>query len=473
MKSESKLVNESRQNDSFTDNGAVTHSTSLSNLVDFFFIAWTLMQKSSEEYLPLWNRAFAEDKTLAMRLLFWMRDVRWWAWVRDAFITIYSNLSQEDKKHYSKYISEYWRWDDLIQLYKSDPESFKDIILAQFKSKDSDTFGLFCKWFPRKGFVFHSIRKELGLDAKEMRDLIVSNTKVVEQLMSAKKWSEIKYNTVPAKAFNIYKKSFEKNDESRFNDFIKKKPELIKSWTLYPYELYKSFQKWDRKDIIDQQWKNLPNYISGNKSFLPVVDVSGSMESCLWTIKPMDVSVSLWVYLSERNKSIFRDAFITFSEKPKMEYLQWTATQRFQQLYNAEWWYNTNLEAVFDLILDTAKRENLKQEDMPEYLIILSDMEFDRATLKYDEKWYLYNSVPNYKSIKQKYDVAWYSKPNIVFWNLNWRIGNVPVSFDEHATALISGFSPAIMKSILGTDILTPEWVMLFTLNSQRYSVIN
>ena len=187
----------------------------------------------------------------------------------------------------------------------------------------------------------------------------------------------------------------------------------------------------------------------------------------------MDVSVSLWVYLSERNKSIFKDAFITFSEKPKMEYLQWTATQRFQQLYNAEWWYNTNLEAVFDLILDTAKRENLKQEDMPEYLIILSDMEFDRATLRYDEKWYLYNSVPNYKSIKQKYYAAWYSKPNIVFWNLNWRIGNVPVSFDEHATALISGFSPAIMKSILGTDILTPEWVMLFTLNSQRYNVIN
>ena len=455
--SKSIFVNSARQHDSFTDNGAVTHSTSLDSVLDFFFVAWTLIHRDPSEYLPLWNRAISEDFLLSMRCLFWMRDIRWWAWIRETFRNIYNSLPLEDQYHFLEYIPTYWRWDDVLSVYEKHPEIARDFIIEQFKNKDPNTFWLFCKWFPRKGKVFELVRKELGLTPKELRKIIVENTKVVEQKMSAKEWDNINYEAVPWKAFNMYKNAFEKHDSERFLNFVWEKPEKIKSSVLWPHELYNSWLRWDKELIIDEQRKNLPNYINNDESFLPIVDVSGSM---YWL--PIAVAISLWIYTSERNKSVFKDAFITFSNRPKMEYLKGTITQRFNQLSRAHWDMNTNVQASFDLILNTALENELHQSDLPKSVIIFSDMEFDECGWR----------QTNYELIKEKFAEAWYEAPKIIFWNLNWREGNLPVRYNEQWTALVSGFSPSLMTSLLWWEEISPLKIMMEVLNSDRYKNI-
>lgn len=455
--SKSVFVNAARQHDSLTDNGAVTHSTSLDSVLDFFFLAWTLIHKHPDSYLPLWNRAISEDFLLSMKCLFWMRDIRWWAWIRQAFREIYDSLPLDEQYHFLEYIPIYWRWDDVFYVYEKHPKIVKDFIVEQFNNKDPNTFWLFCKWFPRKWKIFEITRKELGLTPKQLRKILVENTKVVEQKMSANQWDKIAYETVPWKAFNLYKNAFENHDSERFLGFIWEKPEKIKSSVLWPHDLFNSWLKKDRPEIIDEQWKNLPNYINKDESFLPIVDVSGSMNGL-----PLSVAVSLWIYTSERNKSVFKDAFITFSANPKMEYLKWTITEKFNQLSRAEWDMNTNVQAAFDLILNTALENWLRQNDLPKSVIIFSDMEFDQC-------WW---RQTNYELIKEKFEEAWYEAPKIIFWNLNWRIWNLPVRYDEQGTALVSGFSPSLMTSLLWCEDMSPLKIMMDVLNSDRYKNI-
>lgn len=462
MKSTSNLVNGARQHDSFTANWAVTHSTSLHNVLDLFFIAWASRTMSENDILKMRERAYIEDKQLAMRCLFWARDVRGWAWERRFFRIIFSSLSDDDRQKYRQFVGEYGRFDD---LFKTQNKRFLttdliDNLIEIFKDKDK--VWLACKWIPRKWIVFETIRKQLKLTPKEFRKYLVANTNVVEQQMSAKKWNEIEYNKIPSQAFHKYKKAFYRNDETRFTAFIEDKPEQIKSWTLFPYQLYQSrnnnrYSVENNDQVTNIQWNNLPNYITGDESFLPMCDVSSSMS---WL--PMDISVSLWVYLSERNKSVFKDAFITFTSNPTMQYLQGTACQRFNQISWAVG-YDTNLQKAFELVLDTAKRNNLKQEDMPTSILVISDMEFNDSDV-----WWL----TNYEAIQQQYETAWYKMPRLVFWNVNGREWNVPVNMSQEWVALISGASPAIMKWLLGWEDFTPIWIMLKTLNSERYEQI-
>ena len=275
--------------------------------------------------------------------------------------------------------------------------------------------------------------------------------------MSAKQWEEINYENVPWKAFNLCKNAFERHDANRFLWFVWEKPEKIKSSVLWPHDLYRSWEKGDKPEIIDEQWKNLPDYIDNEESFLPIVDVSGSMYGL-----PISVAVSLGIYTSERNKSVFKDAFITFSNCPKMEYLKWTITERFNQLSRAEWGMNTNVQATFDLILKTALENELHQSDLPKSVIIFSDMEFDQC-------WW---RRTNYELIKEKFEKSGYIAPKIIFWNLNGRMGNLPVRYDENGTALVSGFSPSLMTSLLWGEDISPLGIMMKVLNSERYKNI-
>jgi hypothetical protein len=208
---------------------------------------------------------------------------------------------------------------------------------------------------------------------------------------------------------------------------------------------------------------------------LPVIDVSGSMSwsyssSETW-ITPIMNSVSLWTYLAERNRSIFKDAYITFSQDPKMHYLPWdSVVHKFEYIrYDKGQWLNTNIQAVFDLILQSAIDNKLTNEDLPDYVIILSDMEFDDP-----EIWWRYT---NFEAIKRKFatysSIYKYEMPRLIFWNLNWRIGNVPVTINDDWVALVSGYSPAIMKSVMNSKVVTPYDIMKETLDSERYKCIN
>jgi len=463
----SKLISATRSFNSRTLNNAVTHSTSLSNVVDMFFLAGASRTMSDHDIITLFEKARADNEILAFRCLFWARDIRHGAGERRFFRVIWEYLREFSADYtwfeeLEQLIPEYGRWDDvwygLTSLTRAKAYWLHSVL-------EEERNGLLAKWIPRKGKIFSSLAYYNNLTPKELRDLIVKLSNTVEQKMCAREWNKIKYSTVPSIAMNRYRKAFLRRDPERFNAFILDVTEgkdKISAGAIFPHEIamkcIKGYVSGKEAEAITAQWNALPNYMEGSKeSILPVCDVSGSM-----TMNgglPLAVSVGLGVYISERNEGIFKDAFITFSGRPEMQYLKGDLFQRMRQLNTAAWGYNTNLQAVFGLILSSAIRESLPEDEMPSKILIISDMEFDECT---DNKL-------NFDAIDSEYQFSGYKRPQIVFWNVNGRSGNVPVQMTTGGTALVSGFSPAILKQILAGIITTPEKFVLDVLNGDRY----
>lgn len=450
-----------------TENEAITFIRSGSLLLDFYAQAGA-MRKNPDEALNLFKKAFAENNEKAIRILFYLRDVRGGQGERDLFRACLQWLGDNDIKVFEKivgYVSEYGRWDDLF----FDNDKCFDLINTQLKAdKDSEKPSLLAKWLPTINGSSATTRAKakfiagkLGLTDIQYRKLvrgIRKQLKVVEEKMSANKWKEINYSAVPSQASRIYKNAFKEHDETRYEAFIEKaeKGEVkINAGTLYPHQIYKSVQE-DYSKTLEALWNQLPDYTQG-KNALVVADVSGSMSG-----DPMAVSVSLALYFAERNKGQFKDHFITFSDNPRLQRVVGQNLQsKMNSIETAEWQQNTNLQAVFDLILNTALQNNTSKEEMPETIYIISDMEFDSAC----------DTRTNFEVIKAKYESVGHKIPNLVFWNVDARSGkNLPTQQNENGVALVSGFSPVIFK--MAVENKTPEQVMLDTINSERYAKI-
>jgi hypothetical protein len=456
----SNLVNVVRQEDTLTTNGMVTNSTSLNSNVDMFFLAGASRNMSEKNIEILFQKAIVENPLVALKVLFWSRDPRGGAGERRFFKICSKFLNKNYLTLLEKNISlipEFGRWDDIFELDEK-------VVLPLIKEGLENKNGLLAKWLPRNHSEFaNKVRKTLGLNPKEYRKLVVGLSNTVEQKMCAKDWDSITYPHVPSLAMNKYRKAFGKNDSSRFTEYItlvKEGKQEIKAGVLFPHQLYDAYKRGENKDAVEAQWMNLPDFMSdSNERIIPVCDVSGSM-----TGLPMSVSVSLGVYISERNKSIFKDAFITFSASPQMNYLRGSFYERLRQLEHADWGMNTNLEAVYKLILGKAVQHNIPESEMPTKILIISDMEFDRCATN--------GSNTALKMIERMYKDAGYKFPEIIFWNVNGRLGNVPAKSSSKGVGLVSGFSPSVLKSILQGSIDTPESLMLRTVMSERYKSI-
>jgi hypothetical protein len=466
----STLINALQTENKTTENGMVTNSSTLNECVNLFFTIGAMRGQDVGRLLSLFSKAFNEDSQTALRILFWVRDVRGGAGERQVAKDILSYLANTHPntiKPLIKLIPEYGRWDDLFVFMNTSLE--KEAIKTVIKGLE-DKNGLAAKWVPRKGMVFNTIRKEMGVTPKELRKLIVGLSKTVEQLMCSQRWEEIEYPKIPSLAMARYTNAFNKNDEIRFTNY---KESLVNGETkinagaLYPYDVTKTLVRGD-KDLANEQWKALPNFMEGSdEMILPIVDVSGSMGVPAGgnpNLTCMDVAISLGLYISEKNEGPFKDSFITFTSNPNLEVLNGNLYDRFNQLSRADWGMSTNLTAVFSLILNQAIRHNISEAQMPKKILILSDMEFDRCT---DGK-----SNSAIQMIRQKYEEAGYELPNVVFWNIQSRGDNFPVRFDEQGTCLISGFSPSILKSLLGGEDMSPVSIMKKTIDSERYREI-
>lgn len=449
-----------------TKNGAITYSKSGSGLLDFFAQAGA-MRNNKDEALKLFQKAFGQDRLLAVKILFYLRDVRGGQGERDLFRNCLEWLGTDHPEVFEaiiKFVPEYGRWDDLF----FDNNNCFDFIREQLTNDiNSAKPSLMAKWLPTinassKSTVAKArfMADKLGLSEvayrKNLRD-IRKKIKIVESQMSAREWNKINYSSVPSQASRIYKNAFLKHDNDRYSKFIEKaeKGEVkINASTLYPYQIYKSVQS-DYSKTLEALWNQLPDYTQGNNA-LVVADVSGSMSG-----DPMSVSVSLALYFAERNKGQFKDYFITFSGSPELQKIQGkTLRERMRNLENADWGMNTNLQAVFDLILETANENETSEDEMPSTIYIISDMEFDSCCINHT----------NLEVIKQKYKKSGYKLPNVVFWNVNASGKNVPARHTENGIALVSGFSPTVFK--IAVENKTPEQVMLDVINSERYSQI-
>jgi hypothetical protein len=455
--------------DTLTENGMVTNSSTLNECVNLFFTIGAMRGQDKERLLSLFSKAFIENPQTALRILFWVRDVRGGAGERQIFRDIIQLLAEVAPKVLAKnikFIPEFGRWDDITVLFntKVNDDAINTIVQG-LETKN----GLCAKWMPRKGVIFNSIRKAMGLTPKSLRNMLVVLSKTVEQKMCANEWTNIEYSKVPSLAMTRYTKAFSKHDLTGFGVYLeslKKGETKVNAGAVYPYDVVKTLSQ-GVKDLAIEQWKALPNFMEGStERILPVVDVSGSMSTSTGksnNLTCMDVAISLGLYISERNEGSFKDSFITFSERPQLQKLSGNLYDRFMQLRTADWGMSTNLESVFKLILKQSIKHNVPQSEMPTKILILSDMEFNQATRTK-------NSA--IQMIREEYENSGYQLPGIIFWNIQSRGDNFPVRFDESGTALISGFSPSILKSILGGKELSPILIMNETIESERYKMI-
>lgn len=458
------------ENVTLTENGMVTNPTTLNKCVDLFFSIGAMRGKSQDKVVSLFNEAYNENPLVASKLLFWSRDVRSGAGERQIFRDILTHLTTTSPQTVRKNIGlipEFGRWDDVLVLVGTELEDDMFILI-----KDSLTNGdaLCAKWMPRKGDVANRLRKLFRFTPKEYRKMLVNLTNVVESKMCANDWESIDYSKLPSLASSRYQKSFVKNDTERYDEYKKALIDgtaKVNAGAVYPYDIIKSISQGGDTVVSEKQWESLPNWMEGsNERVLPVVDVSGSM--CCPAggndnLTCMDVAISLGMYISERNEGNFKDAFITFSDKPQLQYLTGGLKERLNQLRSADWDYSTDLESVFNLILNQAKTYDIPQDKMPTKIMILSDMEFNQATR---------SDLGSQSMIESMYEMAGYKKPDIIYWNLNASGANFPVEFNKNGCALVSGFSSSILKPLLAGKNMTPESIMMDTVNDERYSVV-
>lgn len=450
-----------------TDNGAKTFIRSGSGLLDFYAQAGA-MRDNTDKALELFKKALSEDAEKAIRILFYLRDVRGGQGERELFRISLQWLGENYPEFFEKiigFVPEYGRWDDMF----FENETCFSLIKEQLvKDLDSEKPSLLAKWLPTANASSLSTRTKaklfftkLGMNQVEYRKKvrqIRKKIKAVEELMSSQKWGEVNYSTVPSRASKIYRNAFKKHDETRYDEFINKavKGEVkMNASTLYPYEIYDSVIRDSSNKTADALWKNLPDYTRGSNA-LVVADVSGSMMG-----RPMSVSVSLSLYFAEKNQGQFKDHFITFSGNPRLQKVTGTTLrQRMMSIERAEWGMNTDIQKVFNLILTTAIQNNVIESEMPETIYIISDMEFDRCV----------EGTTNHESIKRKYEQAGYKIPTIVYWNVNASGSNLPVQKGKNGVSLVSGFSPSIFELVV--EGKTPEQTMFDVINSERYSKI-
>lgn len=458
--------------DARTENGGITNSTSFSKCLDLFNI---IGSNRGNNLTKQFTQAYAENPEVALRILQWARDCRGGAGEREVVRIILRDLmKRESTKSYAvaivRKLPTLGYWKDLVNLY--DVQELRPVINEMVAVSLAADDGLCAKYMPRKGATAAQMRKALGLTAKEWRKLLVSMSNTVEQKMCAKKWDEIDFGKIPSLAAARYQKAFMKNAEVNYKAYqaaLEKGEAKINASTLYPYDVVKSARS-GIAGVADQQWKALPNYLEGTDTrVMPMIDVSGSMctPTAVNGISAMDVAISLGMYLSERQSSIFKDHYMTFSESPTMERATGTLTQRWSSISRANWGMSTDVQKAFDMMLNSAKRANVAANEMPNMIIILSDMEFNPS---YSARGF---NTTAYKAIKSRYEAAGYEVPKLVWWNLSTRNrgGNSPVQMNDDGTCMVSGFSPAIMKSVLSATEFSPYSVMLEAVMVEKYAL--
>lgn len=478
------LLHAMTTNDTTTENGMAAHSTTDNYCIDMFGKIGSMRKESDDRVLNVFTKAFGENPLTAMKLLFWTRDVRGGAGERKIFKTILKHLADHKTEALAKnihLIPEYGRWSDLFVLFNT---KLEDQALSLIGEALRDENGLCAKWLPRqgkKGTIGHDnytkVRKFLGLSPKAYRKLIVTLSNTVEQLMCSGNWDGIDFSKLPSKAMSDYMKSFSKHTPEKwvaYLESVKKGESKMNAGAVYPYDIIKSLKQGNTNGA-DAQWGSLPNYMEGNaERVLPLVDVSGSMSTSAGgnpNVSAMDVAISLGLYISERNEGFFKDAFLTFTSSPKLEVLKGTLSDRFSQLKRANWGGSTNISAALSEILNKAVRANVPQEQMPTMLMVFSDMQFDQATgsggfwSPSPSQWNL-NAL---ELVNKLYSDAGYEVPKVVFWNLAGRNDNTPVKSTDNGTALVSGFSPSLLLSLLTGKDITPFSMMMEVVNNDRY----
>ena len=500
--SKNKLLKGIKESTNFTltENGAVTHKSTLDGLYDLFALGAAYRSRSEDDCIVLFQKAFEENPTYALKCLFYLRDAREGQGERRFFRAVAKWLATNETKAMKRnlhHIPEFGRWDDLYALVGTPLENDAFAFMKNQFILDiqCETPSLLAKWLKSENTssvesrkLAKKTREAFGLSARLYRKglaLLRKRINVLERLMSAGEWDKIEFDKVPSRAGLIYRNAFARHDLERlranknavaYKDFVQDENATVNAGVLYPYEVVSRAAKyldvgWRRRytegdaterAAINKYWDNLKDYFNeASLDALCVVDTSGSM----WGT-PIDVAISLGLYAAERARGPFHGNYITFASRPQLiETRGVDFVDKVKHIYDANLCDNTNIEAVFDLLLDTVLRTHCSQSDLPKTIVIISDMEFDYARGYYGER----DDSTLMEGISHKWARYGFQMPELVFWNVNARQDNIPMKVKNGIT-FCSGFSPVlfeqIMKGKTGYDL------MMDKLNSARYECI-
>lgn len=511
---------------STTTNGAVVLKTSGSNIVDLFMLLnRNIDKKLFNSYM---KKCWKEDPLRTIAIIFNARDRNKGKKEKklgnDGMLWLRKYKPETYKLNILNYINKYGRWKDLLYLtfYSYNmkiPINYELKIMAEQLKTDINNLNnnkkisLCAKWAPsqndrldKKRQITYRLANILFPDDKKCREKyrkqylapLRKHLKLVESFMCSNRWNEIKYEAVPGVASNRLKKAFMKHDEERYKKFIedvKSGNKKINTTGLLPHELVKYYldlkektsyrynwfssdedidenpnkEKYEINETIEVMWNKLVEDVksTGNlEGLIPVSDISGSMY-CNNNI-PILVSISLGLLISQCNTGVFNNKIITFSSKPEIfEVKGDTLFDRFNSILKMDAGFDTNFEAVSDLLLSVAKMYRIPQENMIKKIVVLSDMQFNVASTSKDST---IETLHDY--ICNKYTTENYIPPDFIYWNLSSYDKSFPIESTKDGTAIISGFSEQLLKAFMKYDKITPELIVFDLLTPYLNEVI-
>jgi len=484
------------QNTALTENGAAAYRTSESYCLDLFAAIGALRHASEEDITDRFMKAYAEDADTAMKILFFGRDIRGGLGERRTFRTALKALAAEHPASVRKnipLIAEYGRFDDLLVLLgtRCEKEAIA-FIGSQLKAdmaalEAGGSVSLLGKWLPSVNAsntetvaAAKKIARALRMtDAAYRRTLVKlrARIRIIENNLRERDYS-FDYAVQPSNAMIKYRRAFLRNDKNRYQEYlakVKRGEAKLHTGTLFPYDIIapllrsRDFSRITNaeREAMDTTWNTLEDF-ANDENALVVMDGSGSMYSgffCDSGPTPISVAMSLAIYFAERSTGAFRNHFITFSETPRLvEIMGQDIVDKVRHCARFNEAANTNIQAVFELILNTAVRNELPQEEMPSTLYIISDMEFDVCTKD--------AGTTNFQYAREQFEAHGYQLPRVVFWNVDSRNEQQPVTRNEQGAALVSGASPRVFN-LLRQDDLTPYACMMDIIGSERYEKIS
>ena len=488
-------------NYTFTENGAVTHKSTMDGLMDLFAMGAAYRSRSDEDVIVLFKDAFIADPVYALKCLFYIRDVRGGQGERRFFRVATKWLASYETDAMARnliHVPEFGRWDDLFVFIGTPLEDQALNIIKHQLALDVQckTPSLLGKWMPSENTSSHKtrrtankVRKFMGMTPKQYRktlSVLRARINVLERLMSEGRWDEIEFDKIPSKAGLKYKNAFARHDIERmkknpevktYADFAKDTTTKVNAKDLYPYEVvdkatkafHTSMDNTDRL-MVNKFWDNLTDYFNGKSlNALAVVDTSGSMTWSGGAAKPINVAISLGMYCAERAKGPFAGHYVSFASRPQLiEVKGVDFVDKVRRIYSTNLCDNTNIEATFDMLLNTAIQNHCAQSDLPENIIVISDMEFDSARGYYGRQQNVKTLMEN---IRDKWARAGYRMPHLIYWNVDARQNNIPEDIGVGNISYVSGMSPSIFEQIMSGK--TGYELMLEKLDSDRYSVIH
>ena len=489
-----------------TENGGIAHKSTLDAVYDLFALGGAYRSRSDDDCILLFKRAFEQDAELALKCLFYLRDIRGGQGERRFFRVCYHWLANEYPEAAFRNldnIPEYGRWDDLYSLVQTPIENDAfDLFEVQLNKdlvslKESDTEGvsLLAKWLKSENASAYET-KQLGdktrqyfkYSHKKYRKILSAlrtRINIVEKLMSEGQWDKINFAKIPSRAGLIYRNAFAHNDltKEKYAEFINNKETKVNAGTLYPYDIvnkvtnnitydwhgYKMAIEDTDRAALNKYWKNQKDYLNNKPcKLMCVIDTSGSMTSAeIGKVAPIDVAISLGMYCAERIGEPFKNYFISFSSRPQLIEIEGVDfCDKVLRIYQQNLCENTDLKAVFDMLLDMYKNNKVKAEDVPEQLVVISDMEIDRMSYWRDNS----RMKADMELLREEWAAVGLTLPKLYYWNVDARQNKILDDPNNPNVSFISGCSPIIFQSVI--EGKTGYELMINKLNSERYANI-